>query len=77
MRQDGGAGDTPVTHVMHGTFVSVVMQHKLDTNSTSRVFWDKFYVLLPSTPAAALGLNKAFLQCMRGAYRKNGGRLLR
>lgn len=71
MRQDGGAGATPVTHVIHGKFVSVVMQ-QLDTKSISRV---KFYVLLPSTPAAALGLEKAFLQCMKGTYRKDGERL--
>lgn len=71
-RQDGGAGGTPVTRVVHGTFGSIVgatCGHKEQLNKNLEV-------LVPSTPAAALGLDRAFLQCLKGAYSKDRERLL-
>lgn len=47
----------PITRAARGVLRSV-MEH-LDTRSSSRTFWDELEILVPSAPAAMLGLSRA------------------
>lgn len=77
VRQDGGAGGTPITRVVHGTFGSMVGATYGHKEQLKGILGQKnLEVLVPSTPAAALGLDRAFLQCLKGAYSKDRERLL-